>query len=72
MSKPEVRRDGLFLPWGVVIALVLSGLIPLWVLSVKAYFVAEVVAGVVENDKRQDRELTGVKERIARIEGSKP
>lgn len=66
--KPAVNARGLFLPWSLVAALLLSGLIPLWVLSVKAWYVASQVEAIAESDKRQDGEIVDLRERISKQE----
>lgn len=66
--KPQVTARGLFLPWPLVAGLLLSGLVPLWILSVKAVYIAENVSAVVESDRSQNDKLTTHAERLAALE----
>ncbi|MCW8134723.1 MAG: hypothetical protein KIT75_03520 [Planctomycetota bacterium] len=68
---PQVSAKGVFLPWPLVAAMLLSGLVPLWTLSVKAIYLADSVGAVVENDKRQDERINNNDKRLAVIEGRK-
>lgn len=70
--KPTATAKGIFLPWSLVAAILLTGMVPLWILSVKAYYVAENVSAIVDSDIRQNDRITDHGERLAALEARKP
>lgn len=70
--KPTATAKGLFLPWSLVAALLLTGLVPLWILSAKAVYIAGQISEVVESDAKQDDKLNHHAERLATLEARKP
>jgi len=73
--RPEFTRQGLFMPWPLVVsllfALFVSGLVPLIGLWVSAAKALDRMERVEANDGRQDLKLESHAERLARIEGTK-
>jgi len=70
--KPEVTERGLFMPWLLVVsllfALLVSGIIPLWIFAVNAMHVADRVDAVIESDRAQDKSIIELRERVAKQE----
>lgn len=70
--SPQVTTRGIFLPWPAVLVLLISGLVPLWLFTVKAIYVADNVQTAVEVNKDQDKTLRDHGERLAAMEARKP